>query len=87
MGRGLRPVRAESPIFIVAFPRSGTTLMELTLDAHPDLVSMDEQALVQASLDDLLATGIRYPEQLGKVSESAARATCAPATGSAREPR
>jgi Flp pilus assembly protein TadD len=64
------PSAAESPIFIVAFPRSGTTLMELTLDAHPDLVSMDEQALVQASLDDLLATGIRYPEQLGKVSES-----------------
>ncbi len=45
---------AESLIFIVAFPRSGTTLMEPTLDAHPDLVSMDEQALVQAALDDLI---------------------------------
>ncbi len=63
------PSVAESPVFIVAFPRSGTTLMELTLDAHPDLVSMDEQALVQAALDDLIAAGIRYPEELGKVSE------------------
>jgi hypothetical protein len=44
--------------------------MELTLDAHPDLVSMDEQALVQAALDDLIATGVRYPEELGKVSEA-----------------
>ena len=59
----------ESPIFIVAFPRSGTTLLELTLDAHPALVSMDEQPFVQAALDDMLATGIRYPEQLGKLSE------------------
>ncbi len=44
--------------------------MELTLDAHPDLVSMDEQALVQAALDDLIATGIRYPEQLGNVTDA-----------------
>jgi Flp pilus assembly protein TadD len=63
------PSRDDSPIFIVAFPRSGTTLLELTLDAHPGLVSMDEQPFVQAALDDLLATGIRYPEQLGRVSE------------------
>ncbi|HVY82046.1 MAG TPA: sulfotransferase [Steroidobacteraceae bacterium] len=67
-GDSAAPTAAESPIFIVAFPRSGTTLLELTLDAHPDLVSMDEQPFVQAALDDLLATGIRYPEQLGRVS-------------------
>src|SRR5439155_139530 len=30
----------ESPIFIVAFPRSGTTLIEQILDAHPALRSM-----------------------------------------------
>jgi len=29
-----------------------------------------EQSIVQAALDDLLATGIRYPEQLGKVTEA-----------------
>lgn len=63
------PMFAESPVFIVAFPRSGTTLLELTLDAHPAMVSMDEQPFVQAALDDLLATGIRYPEELGRVSD------------------
>jgi tetratricopeptide (TPR) repeat protein len=63
------PLTHESPIFIVAFPRSGTTLVEMMLDAHPDLVSMDEQPIVQAALDDLLATGHRYPEELGKVRE------------------
>jgi tetratricopeptide (TPR) repeat protein len=64
------PTVADSPVFIVAFPRSGTTLLELTLDAHPGVVSMDEQPFVQAALDDLLATGIQYPEQLGRVSAS-----------------
>jgi tetratricopeptide (TPR) repeat protein len=62
------PAATDSPIFIVAFPRSGTTLLELTLDAHPDLVSIDEQPFVQAALDDLLATGVRYPEQLGQAT-------------------
>ncbi len=64
------PSTADSPIFIVAFPRSGTTLLELTLDAHPGLASMDEQPFVQAALDDLLATGIRYPEELSRVSSA-----------------
>ncbi len=58
------PPLAESPVFIVAFPRSGTTLLELTLDAHPALLSMDEQPFVQNALDDMIAHGARYPEQL-----------------------
>jgi len=62
------PRAEESPIFIVAFPRSGTTLLEMMLDAHPQLASMDEQPCVQAALDDLLATGARYPEELAHVS-------------------
>lgn len=36
------PVMRDSPIFIVGFPRSGTTLLEQMLDAHPGLQSMDE---------------------------------------------
>lgn len=64
------PPAHESPIFIVAFPRSGTTLLELTLDAHPDLVSMDEQPLVQRALDDLLALGVRYPDGLAAVTDA-----------------
>lgn len=58
------PNLEDSPVFIVAFPRSGTTLLELTLDSHPMLVSMDEQPLVQNALDDLLRVGIAYPERM-----------------------
>lgn len=56
------PPLERSPIFVVAFPRSGTTLLEQTLDAHPQLQSMDEQPIVQAALDDIIAAGARYPE-------------------------
>lgn len=36
------PEMRDSPIFVVGFPRSGTTLLEQVLDAHPGLQSMDE---------------------------------------------
>ncbi|HTI96260.1 MAG TPA: sulfotransferase [Rudaea sp.] len=36
------PDSSDSPIFVVGFPRSGTTLLEQMLDAHPQLQSMDE---------------------------------------------
>jgi tetratricopeptide (TPR) repeat protein len=62
------PALEQSPVFIVAFPRSGTTLLELTLDAHPGLVSMDEQPFVQAALDDLIAEGAAYPERMAALS-------------------
>lgn len=57
----------DSPVFIVAFPRSGTTLLEVTLDAHPMLESMDEQPFLQNALEDFARFGIRYPAQLGQL--------------------
>ena len=62
------PPLEKSPVFIVAFPRSGTTLLELTLDAHPELVSMDEQPFIQAALDDLISAGAAYPERMAALS-------------------
>lgn len=63
------PDRAASPIFIVAFPRSGTTLLEQVLDAHPALRSMDEQPFLQHALEELsCAAGACYPESLAAVS-------------------
>lgn len=62
------PGVAESPIFIVAFPRSGTTLLEVTLDAHPALQSMDEQPFIQDALDDMRALRVDYPRELARLS-------------------
>lgn len=58
-----------SPIFIVGFPRSGTTLLEQILDAHPGLQSMDEQPFLVALIDDIRKRGLRYPAELGKLTK------------------
>ena len=72
------PAAEDSPVFIVAFPRSGTTLLEQALDAHPQLRSMDEQPYLQNALEDIVAAGARYPEVLkdltaGQLEEIRAR--------------
>jgi tetratricopeptide (TPR) repeat protein len=59
-----------SPVFIVAFPRSGTTLLELTLDAHPQLKSMDEQPFLQNALDDIQAENVDYPHRLADLTDA-----------------
>jgi tetratricopeptide (TPR) repeat protein len=55
----------HSPIFVVGFPRSGTTLLEQVLDAHPELKSMDEQPFLLRAHEDILNRGIDYPVGLG----------------------
>ena len=51
----------------MGFPRSGTTLLEQVLDAHPLLQSMDEQPFLLKVLDELTVRGIAYPNELGKL--------------------
>lgn len=58
------PTAADSPIFIVAFPRSGTTLLELMLDAHPGLQSMDEQPFLQKAVLRFGEHRLEYPHGL-----------------------
>lgn len=62
------PSTAESPVFIVAFPRSGTTLLEQMLDAHPRLVTMDEQPFLQYAIDRIMEHGVDYPVKLGRLT-------------------
>lgn len=61
------PTRERSPVFVVGFPRSGTTLLETMLDAHSGLACMDERAFLQDALDSMSASGLMYPEDLGKL--------------------
>jgi tetratricopeptide (TPR) repeat protein len=61
------PPMEDSPVFIVGFPRSGTTLLEQVLDAHPQLQSMDEQPFLLRAVTEVTDCGIRYPAELGKL--------------------
>jgi tetratricopeptide (TPR) repeat protein len=49
--------RNIDPVFVVGFPRSGTTLLEQLLDAHPSLISFDEQPFLQHIVRRLTADG------------------------------
>lgn len=63
------PERKDSPIFIVGFPRSGTTLLEQMLDAHPHLQSMDERPFFNILANQLDDHGVRVPMDLGRLDQ------------------
>jgi tetratricopeptide (TPR) repeat protein len=67
------PAAADSPIFIVGFPRSGTTLLEQTLDAHPALKSMDETRCLHQVIDHLVDSDVGYPERLSTLGPNRLR--------------
>lgn len=59
------------PVFLVGFPRSGTTLLEQLLDAHVGLASFDEQPFLQrlvSRINDGASGG--YPEVLPRLAEA-----------------
>jgi Flp pilus assembly protein TadD len=59
-----------SPLFVVAFPRSGTTLLEQMLDAHPQLCAMDEQPFLQQVIEAMQQRGAQYPDALSQLNHS-----------------
>jgi Flp pilus assembly protein TadD len=64
------PRMEESPVFIVAFPRSGTTLLEQMLDANPGLQTMDEQRFLLDAQERLQELGLDYPEKLADAAQT-----------------
>jgi Flp pilus assembly protein TadD len=68
------PGSMESPVFVVGFPRSGTTLLEQMLDAHPDFRSMDERAYIHELIESMERVGQRYPADLVTLSQDDADA-------------
>lgn len=58
------------PIFIVGFPRSGTTLLEQTLTAHPRISAGDELPFIHeitALMPRMLDSPLSYPEALAEL--------------------
>jgi len=57
------PADPRGPVFFVGFPRSGTTLMERVLQAHPGIVTTEEESPL-TPLRQQLADLEAYPEGL-----------------------
>lgn len=66
------PAMPESPVFVIGFPRSGTTLLEQMLDAHPDFRSMDERGYVYQLIERVQHAGQRYPADLASLTQEEA---------------
>jgi tetratricopeptide (TPR) repeat protein len=65
----LRP-NMPQPVFIVGFPRSGTTLIEQTLTVHPLISAGDELPYINditQIMPRLLASPMNYPEALAEL--------------------
>ena len=68
------PSAADSPIFIVGFPRSGTTMLETMLDAHAELTCMDERPFIHNLVQRMREQGLAYPRDLGSLDTDACAA-------------
>lgn len=55
------PPQRRSPVFLVGFPRSGTTLLDSILRAHPEIAVVEEEPMLKRVLD---ALGDGYPDVL-----------------------
>ncbi len=66
------PVRTDcaQPLFVLGFPRSGTTLLEQTLTAHPRIAAGDELPIIgeiTALMPRMLDSPLGYPEALAEL--------------------
>jgi hypothetical protein len=67
------PEGSPAPLFLVGFPRSGTTLMEQILSAHPDVVATQEKEFIATlvpNLNKVLGRPAAYPEALAELDEA-----------------
>jgi len=58
----------KAPVFLVGFPRSGTTLLEVTLDSHPALTTLEEQPTIVQVSQRLRDSAGDMPDSLATLS-------------------
>lgn len=51
-----RSTGATGHVFLLGFPRSGTTLLEVILEGHPDIVSLEENESLIDSVNEFMQT-------------------------------
>ena len=67
---GPDPARVRDHVFVLGFPRSGTTLLEVVLEGHPDVVSLAAKESMIAGVREYL----RVPQDLERLRRAGRRA-------------
>ena len=62
----------RDPVFLVGFPRSGTTLLERILDAHSDLDVLDERPALEVAIEQLRSSAGWRSDDLGSALDALA---------------
>ncbi len=62
----MQPAGADTPIFVVGLPRSGSTLVEQVLAAHPAIEATEELPYLRAIANDLARRG-GYPQMIASL--------------------
>lgn len=57
------------PVFLIGFPRSGTTLLDQVLDAHPNVAVLEERPII-SGLSLRLASKADYPGALENLTDT-----------------
>ena len=63
----IEPGHAAAPVFLVGFPRSGTTLLDQIFDAHPQVQVFEEQPFLRAVRKSIAG----YPQSLAQMDVDA----------------
>ncbi len=58
-----------TPCFLIGFPRSGTTLLELTLAGHPEIAVLEEPLFVQDLYLEITKSNASYPQCLENLDQ------------------
>jgi len=64
------PENRPAPAFLIGFPRSGTTLLDQILDAHPRLTTMEEKDVLDVVRARIDRSAEGYPDALQALTES-----------------
>jgi len=60
----------DAPVFLIGFPRSGTTLLEQILDSHPGLQTLDEKPMAEVMERAFLDMPPSGPDALADLSDA-----------------
>jgi len=60
--------KIESPVFLIGFPRSGTTLLDQILDSHPQIEVIEEKPILATTREQLETSTTGYPKSLATLS-------------------
>jgi tetratricopeptide (TPR) repeat protein len=67
------PVERKSPVFMFGFPRSGTTLLDVALDSHPGITTVEEHSTIIPVLELLGQMPGGFPANIAGLGDDAIR--------------